>query len=188
MTGRWGECYFDHFVKFFGNPSGRMVFEQDAASPSIQVLSFDNVFQGCRVFATLGLSHYADELGCLGEVVAPADGGWNEIPTVLANALFHMVQHRMRIARGVAVGGVGRIRPRFAMSSQKTALYLTSPFGMPTGFEDVSCDGQIGQIYLGFLISEAELKYFAENGAEAFEDLIESKDVDPYNVMRATAI
>jgi hypothetical protein len=187
-TAQWGACYFDHFVKFFGNPSGRMIFEQDSASPSIQILSFDNIFEECRVFATLGLSHYADELGNTGEIVAPVDDCWQEVPVVLANALFYMVQNRMRLGRGVAIGGIGSIHQRLALSSQKSALYVTDPFGMPDGFESVPCNERVGRVYVGFFISDSEMKYFSKHGAESFEDLIETKDIDPYNLMRSSAI
>lgn len=185
--GEWGACYFDHFVRFLGPPAGRTVFEQNSASPSIQILSFDNVFADCRVFATLGLSHYSAELGNVGEVFAPVDNCWNDLPAVLANALFYMVQHNLRLGSGIAIEGIRSIHPQFALKSQKAALYLTNPFGMPIGFETVSCGSETGRIYLGFLLSEAEMQYFSQNGADAFESLIESKNVDPYHLKRASS-
>src|SRR5947209_16337544 len=103
MTANWGECYFDHYETFFSELTDRSIFEQDPESPSIQVLAYDQVFPDCRVFASLGLSHYAQELGKVGEVVVPVDDGWNDVPTLLANALFYMIQNRISLGWGIAI-------------------------------------------------------------------------------------
>jgi hypothetical protein len=188
MMERWGECYFDHYERFLKNLTGRHIFEQDGGSPSIQVLAYDKVFSGCRVFASLGLTHYSQELGQIGEVVVVADDGWAELPFVLANALFYLIQHSISLGWGIAIGGIENISPGFVRSYQKHALYLTHPFGLPESFARVQCDGTQGYVYLGFFISKTEFDYFAMRGASQFEELLQSSRVDPYNLHRPSTV
>jgi hypothetical protein len=188
MPENWGERYFDHYERFFNDLADRSVFEQDPYSPSIQVLSYDRVFPGCRVFASLGLSHDAEELGQVGEVMVPVDDGWADVPTLLANALFYMIQHRMPLGWGMAIDGIQNICRRFVRSHNKQALYLTNPFGLPEGFAEVECREAKGRVYLGFFISQSEFELFAEQGASQFEDLLESKGVDPCSLNRPSVV
>jgi hypothetical protein len=186
MSDRMGECYLDHYERFFKSPTTRNVFEQDNNSPSIQVLAYDNVFSGCRVFASLGLSHYSEELGQVGEVIVPVDEGWDDVPFLLANSLFYMIQQRMALGWGITINCIENICPEFVNAFQKPALYFTHPFGLPTEFSEVEYDGVFGHLYLGLFISNRELDYFLKHGAGQFEDVLQSSDIDPYNLRRPT--
>src|SRR5437868_7010163 len=132
-----GDLFYDHFVGFLGNPSSRSVFQQDAKSVPVQVLEFDGVFSGCKTFCSFGASAYATVLGENAEVVLPCDRGWNYCGELLANSLFYLIQHRMKIGTGIAISGLGKVAPVFAETFQKTALYLTEPIGFPEGFSVV---------------------------------------------------
>ncbi len=184
----WGQCYFDHFERLFRAPVERAVFEQSADEPSIQVLSFDGVFGGCRVFATLGLSHYPAELGRVAEVIVPVDSEWSAVPTLMANTFFHMIQTRQRIGRGVAISGLARIDPSFSHRAGKDALYFTDIYGLPAGSERVSCNGQSGGVYLGLFLSRVEYDLFRRRGAEGLEAAFERHAVDPYFLGRSSAV
>ncbi|MBX7136248.1 MAG: suppressor of fused domain protein [Fimbriimonadaceae bacterium] len=184
----WGACYLDHFAKWFRAPVARSVFEQGPYDPSIQVLSFDGVFEGCRVFATLGLSHYSADIGRVAEIVIPVDDEWAIVPGLVANVLFHMIQTRQHIGRGVAVSGLDRIDPSFCQRVGKRALYLTDIYGLPAGAERVICDGQSGALYLGLFISRGEYEMFRRDGAEGLEGEFERRGVDPYSVGRPSAV
>src|SRR2546423_1431025 len=92
----WGEVYLDHYERCFGDFASREVFTPHEPGPVIQVLSYDNVIQGCRVYASLGLTHYAREVGSVGEALvctAPCDD-W---PYILASVLFYLVNEPMEL-------------------------------------------------------------------------------------------
>lgn len=187
----WGDCYFDHFGKHFRAPIGREVFAQDPnepVEPTIQILSYDNVFKGCRLFASLGLTHYVEAVGKVAEIIVPADDAWELIPGLMANALFYMVQEKMGIGWGVAIARLDNVNGAFARRFGKSALYITNPFGLPKGVEEVTCSGQHGSLYEGLFLAEAEYRFFLEHGAERLEAVLEASVIDPYHLARAPVV
>jgi hypothetical protein len=183
-----GECFLDHFQRAFGEPVAREVFEQEGFPATIQVLSYDRVFKGCRLFCSLGLSHYEGSVGSLGEVYTVVDDGWPAIPCLLANSLFYMVQTRLALDQGTVVGGIENLHPRFSVEFGKTALYITNPYGLPAGSEYVDCSGTRGHVFLGLFISEAERIFLRSHGASVFEDVLEREGVDPYVLRRKDCV
>ena len=123
------------------------------------MLGFERVLRGCRLFATVGLTTYASELGRRAEALLIVDDGFDEAPHVLASSLFHMVQTRMKIGRGVSIDGVDVLAT-------------------------IAHDGEEAPVYLAFFISAAEHAWFAKHGADAFESALEAAQVDPYAVAR----
>ena len=126
-----GECYYDHFDSFFGNPIGRQSFAQNDGAPRIQILAYDNVLDGCMTFCSLGMSHYRKSAGLCGEIVMPVTNGWNAVPMILSNALFYIAQSNMRLGSGMCIGGVDKINPAFSSAFDKTALYFSYPYPFP---------------------------------------------------------
>jgi antitoxin YqcF len=110
----WGACYYDHYTSFFHEPFERKVFRQDDQSPSIQILAFDKVIDNCKVFCSLGLTHYRERVKTIGELFMPIDGGWDDIPYIFANALFYLVQKPLTLTRGSSISGIEVIAPEFA--------------------------------------------------------------------------
>ncbi len=188
--GDWGECYFDHFSKFCGDPIGRRVFEQDSAMPSIQILYYDNVFENCRVFCSLGLSHYFLELRELAEVVLVVDESWDDVPYILSNVLFFMIKEHITLGKGVSISGIRKLNPNFTKKFDKAALYFSKPQGFPTGFETVKCVGckNAGTVYSASFISQEEHNFFCEHGADDFEERLEFKEVDPFYLRRLSSV
>lgn len=184
----WGECYFDHFVKYFRTPVAREVFTQDPEEHTIQILAYDKVFAGCRLFASLGLSHYQEAVGSVGEIIVPADDAWDVVPGLVANTLFYMVQERIHIGRGVAVAGLAKVNAAFARRFGKGALYFTNAYGLPEGSEEVLCNGQRGSLYLGVFLTDTEYRLFLDQGAEGLESALESRQVDPYHLARISVV
>lgn len=184
----WGEHYYDHYSHFFREPIEVRRFSPVDLGPRIQVLAYDTVFRNCRVFASLGLSHYAPELHCVAEVVLPVNDAWELVPSLLANALFELVQQRLQLGWGMAVCGLEKLSPDFVASCGKSALYFTKPFDLPDDFPIVACEGQVGQVLLAMFVSSAEYEYFHQHGAEQLEQLLESEGVDPYNLTRPSIV
>ena len=104
-----------------------------------------------------------------------------------ANALFFLVEHRMKLGRGVAIAS-DDIEPDFAKKFGKTAIYFTNPFGLPSEFSIVKNNSDTGRIYMGVFITPAEFEYFSDRGAAEFESLLERKAVDPFDISRCSSI
>ena len=184
----WGTCYYDHFVNYLGSPIARHIFEQNKNDPTIQILAFDGVFESCRVFCSLGLTHYIPEMNLAAEVYVAVDDAWQEVPYVLANTLFFMIQRRMQLGWGISISGIRNILPSFVEKFDKSALYLTTPFNLPDAFNHVSCDQEEGFIYLGVFISREEEVFFRNQGAKALEQIFAEKEIDPFHLRRLSCI
>ena len=184
---KWGECYYDHFEKFLGKPSGREKFEQKPDMPMIQVIHYDNIFDNCRAFCSFGFSRYVAEVGEVAEVFMPIDEGWDTTARILADTLFQIVQRHMRIGWGMTFR-FANIFPDFTRKYGKAAIYFSNPFGVPQGFSQVQCEGEVGSVYPACYISEAERQYFLEHGAVNFENLFEEKNVDVFQLTRPSVV
>jgi hypothetical protein len=188
MSYNLGECYFDHFTSYFRNVSTRDVFQQDAVNPTIQILGYDKVISRCRVFSSLGLSHYASEVGAIAEICCPVDDGWSSVPSIIANTLFYMVQDRVQIGRGVSVGSLQNVDQRFAHEFHKSAIYFTVPFGFPESFNTLDCGSARGSVFMAFFLSSAEHDFFLDHGTDRFEELLRRRDFDPFELSRESCI
>ena len=160
----------------------------DQTSPSIQLLAYDGVFTGCRVYTSLGLSHYSSELGGVNEIVVAVDDLVQDVPHVVANALFYLVKNRLKLGWGVAVDGIEYIRPSFARKYQKNALYFTRLFDLPSECASVKSENGCGALLSAFFISKPEFDFFAKHGAERFESLLENQSLDPYHLARMSIL
>jgi hypothetical protein len=188
MTGEinWGEGYLDHYENCFGKFAAREVFTPHQPGPRIQVLSYDNVIRGCRVYASLGLTHYAEEVGSVGEALvctAPC-ADW---PSILASALFYLVSTRMELGWGMVVGGVEVVAPDFVQRYAKPALYFSLPTLFPDHVRRVRRAGATGGLYLVTPITQTERDYFTAHGAREFEKLLERSRVDTLELDRPSA-
>lgn len=182
----WGGAFYDHFVEYLGEPVDREIYAQDEESPSIQILQYEDVFEDCIVFASLGLSKYASEQGGYREVCLVTDDAFEESETILANTLFYAIGAGLEIGQGVSISGVANIDPEFARKYDKHALYFTLPFAFPDGYEKL--EQLDGYVYWAFFISQKEHEFFVTNGAEAFENLLEEQEVDPFDIKRPSML
>lgn len=184
---KWGDCIYDHFTRFLGEPFYGEKFEQAPDAPSIQVLVFQDVFGGCRAFCSFGLSKYQHLLGEVAEVCIAVDDGWDETPDIFAATLFAIVQRQMHLRSGIAIyfRNWQSNFSEFATQFGKPAIYITvPPLNLPSEFGRIVCGNETAQLYLAFYISEGEYNYYVEHGADKFEDLLEARDVDVFNIRR----
>lgn len=186
----YGELYYDHYIKFLGQPAGRELFVHNEHMPSIQVLHYQNVFDDCIVYATLGLSQYNDIIGNHLEVSMAVDEGFDRAGYILANTLYYAIANRMQLGRGVAISGIENVDPSFTEQYDKAAVYLTDPFAFPAEYSTLSTGNpeKEGRMLSAIFITQSEYDYFSEHGTELFEDLLESKDVDPFHISRMSIV
>ncbi|PEZ09142.1 hypothetical protein CN326_03685 [Bacillus sp. AFS018417] len=186
----YGELYYDHYSKYLGDPIDREVFKNNEELPSIQILKYENVFEECLVFNTLGFSKYEEIVGDNVEISMVVDGAFNSTGYILANALFYCIGNGIEIGRGTAISGIESIDKSFVQKYNKSAVYFTEPFAFPEEYSDVrtGSEDQDGKILLAFFISRSEYECFVKYGTEKFEELLEENDVDPFNVSRKSII
>jgi hypothetical protein len=184
----WGEEFYDHYQRFLKKPSGRRVFEGFEERASIQILTYKNIFEGCQVFASLGLTHYVSEVKGVAEAILITDAGFEHCSAVLANVLFYMVREEQSMRRGATVNGVKNIDKEFYERFGKNSVYFTTPYGFPDGFEIVDSGFDKGQVFLACLITEDESGYLREFGVDRFEDLLEQQQVDIFDIGRPSVV
>jgi hypothetical protein len=187
----WGSAFYDHFAKYHGGePKKRSIYKQSEETPSIQILRYENVFEGCTVFSSLGISNYVSLLGTVAEASLVTDFAPDESESILANTLFHIINEKIEFGRGVSINGVSNINKEFSKAFDKNALYFTTPYAFPEGYERVITPGATGEglIFLSFFISQREHEYFVANGAEKFENMLVDCNVDPFDLKRVSVI
>lgn len=186
MTTGWGEAYFDHFERYFRSPDRVEVYRSED-HPTVQVLEYDRVFEGCRVFATVGVSHFAKQLGGPAEVVVPVDGGYEAVSLLLGTAPVSLSHNRQPLARGSVLAGIEEVSPGFVRAFGKDALYFTEPYGLPEEFGLVCHEGMHGRVYFGIFISRRELAVLDRVGAAEFETRFQGAHADPFALGRPSA-
>ncbi|WP_229675665.1 suppressor of fused domain protein [Saccharibacillus kuerlensis] len=190
MMINYGELYYDQYSKFLGQPFDREIFENNKCMPNIQVLKYKNVFEECYVYNTLGLSKYDDVIGSNLEVSMVVDEGFDSAAYILANTLYYCLANQMQMGRGVAISGIKNVDHEFAQLYNKDAIYFTDPFAFPEEYSTVLTDNheKNGRILLAIFITTSEYEYFSKHGADLFEEILESKDVDPFHIRRDSVL
>lgn len=186
-----GDCIYNHFLQFLGEPLYSEKFEQATDMPSIQILVFGDVFGGCRAFCSFGLSHYRDLMGEVAEVCLAANDGWEESPSILVASMFAVLQNRANLRSGVAFL-FREWHPsfqRFASRFDKPAIYITvPPLNLPVDFSRIVCDSEVAQLYFAFYLSQSEYSYYIERGPDKLEDLFEANAVDVFDLHRVSVV
>src|SRR5262249_21385075 len=170
MNVNWSECYLRHFAHYFGKPSDAETYRPSEASPPLQLAIYDRGYKNHRVFASVGLTHYAADLKTLGEVIVLSDTAWKEVPFLMVNSLFFLIQKRIPLEPGVTVGGVANLNPDLAEYFDKSALFYMDATGFPPGFDTVACGEEEGRVFQGVFVSESEERFIRNKGASAFEE------------------
>lgn len=189
-----GTDYYDHYEKFLGNPIDYIIFEDDKIPKKIQILVYDNVFDNCLVFASLGFSHYADSVGGeFAEIILAADEEFEAIPELLFNSIRSIILQKMDFSWGLSITGLEKINKDFFNRTNKNSLYFTLPLILPTEFSEIKSQNKFimkknlkPHAYMAFFISDLENNYFKKYGAEKFEDLLETNNVDPLEIYRSS--
>lgn len=186
----YGQLYYDHYIEILGEPIDREVFRNNAEMPSIQVLKYENVFEECLVYNTLGYSKYEEIVGLNAEVSLVVDAGFNSAGYILANALFYSIANEFQMGRGIAISGIESIDKTFVQKYNKSAIYFTEPFAFPEKFKLIQTgnEDKDGRMLLAFFITQSEYEFFVKHGTEKFEDMLEEMDVDPFNIERRAAV
>lgn len=176
-----GELIINHYEEYLGIFEEARLFKGDENMPSIQLLQYDKVFDGCKVYASLGISKFSELIQNTCEVVMIVDDDYQNTCSILANVLFYIIKNNMSFGRGTYVEGIKNINQDFSFKHNKDAIYFTEPYAFPDEFSDISKDVKM---YLAFFISEKECNYIKKHGCEKFEDYLEENNVDIMDINR----
>lgn len=188
MTPHWNDCYFDHYVEFFGEPVDGKRFRGFGDESLIEVYAYDGVFSGSRVFCTVGLSRFQNAIKQTAEVYTAVDDAWDMVPFLVANTLFYIIRKGIEFGWGISINGIEEINPQFAEKYKKAAVYFTLPADLPMEFNKVQCGDEIGKVYSAVFLSEKEHQFVRQNGPVKFEEVMSEKGVDPFALSRSSAI
>jgi len=178
-----GGMYFDHLARHFGMATRRSVFQQQPSSPSVQILEYDHVMAGCRLFATLGLTHFRNGPAPWSELFTIADAEWNTVPQILSTCAFFADGIRLHVERGIAIR-FERTFGEFVSRTGKVALYVTEPFGELARTFVIEPTRPDYRLLCGIFISAQEYDLFVGAGWEEFEGVLERAAVDPFELGR----
>ncbi|MCI0463736.1 MAG: suppressor of fused domain protein [Gemmataceae bacterium] len=170
MHNPWDRCYYEHFTTYFGKPFDLATYNPGEDLPPLRLLTHDQVYPRYRLYASLGLTAYAQEVKDLAEAILLADGAHDEVPFLFVNSLFFIARQRIPLTTPFAIGGVDRLAPNFAQQFDKSAIFFNVADGFGEGFEVVPCEGEEGHVYQGVFISEAEHDYLKRHGPDAFNE------------------
>ena len=181
-----GGMYFDHLAHHFGTAARRSVFQLEPSSPSVQILEYDHVMAECRLFATLGLTHFRSGPAPWSELFTIANAEWDTIPQILSSCVFFVEGIRLHVERGIAIR-FSREFGEFVSRTGKVALYITEPFGELARTFVVEPTRSDYRLLCGIFISQREYDVFVSAGWEEFEGVLKRAAVDPFDLGRESA-
>jgi hypothetical protein len=188
MSVHWPRIFWQHYQRHFGKPYDWQDYEQDQLTTPLRLVTYDRAYREFKVFASVGLTEYAEELRTLGEVIALADAAPNDVPVLLVNALFFMINKCIPLASRCCIGGVDVLLPRFAEQFGKAALYFMPATGFREGFDRIEADGETAQVFQGIFVSPQEHAYIGRHGGEEFEARLQDSDADPCSLRRPSLV
>lgn len=178
-----GELLLDHYERFLGAYIGADIYHN--GRQELQILGFPNAIENSMVFATFGVSKYADMISNQCEMVLAVDEAYDECAELFANAVFYILSNQMAFGKGILIEGAGNIVGDFTEKFQKSALYFTDVFLLPTDFAAVT--GAL-RIYMCFFVSPKEAEFIKKYGSGKFENLLEQSEADVIALKRASIL
>ncbi len=168
MAAWWTDVYAARFSQMFdGGPVARWGFRPEWPGPELDICAFPAA-SGGRVFCSLGLTHYAGQLGEIAEVMLSVERGWESTPALLARTLFRAVEERVALRPGLALECAEEVRPGIG----RRGLYLSLPEVPLRRLCSVHHAGWTGWILRASLISAQDGAYLLRHGRGSFEALL----------------
>lgn len=173
MENNIAEKLLSHYEEYLGgHPSVQLYKNQEGAS--IQVLEYENVFEGCKTYMSFGLSNFGADIHNKCELVLNVDDDFDRASCVFANVLMYLVENNAHFYKGSYIGGISAFDGDFCAEHKKSGVYITEAYPFPEEF--LKC-GDI-KIYMCFFVSEQELEYLEKYGSDGFEDYLEDNEID----------
>ena len=178
-----GELILNHYQYFLGDYIASDPYSDN--THQVQLMGFKDVIEDCLLFATFGMSGYAEEIKNCCEVVLATECDYDKCAEIFMNAIFYILENKMNFGKGVLIEGINNIDAEFTKKYNKTALYFTNIYILPEEFAIINNQCKI---YMAFFVSEKEAQYIKEKGSEKFEDVLEQNNIDVINIDRESVI
>lgn len=156
----------------------------------VDVIHIDNMYEnGLKGYGTIGAYDYdigmtVDGKSLRVEFVGIARSNVKLFPNILSTCAFKIVNAHFACKPGLVYPDVVKM---YYPNVNMKHLYLVTPF-----LWDGEYTIDIGPYIVTWLqvipISDAELEYIKRNGSEAFEDLLDKKEVDFLNLNRPSIV
>jgi len=139
-------------------------------------------------YGTIGLSDTALKWGdgefmTRIELCAAANSSISFFPNIVASAAFNIMRKKILCYPGSAMLNYVK---EYYNDTQLPHLYFTSPFLWEDDLKSVELQTKTVSWLLCFPISQNEYNYLNENGDEKFETLLESSEVDIFDINRSS--
>lgn len=172
-----GEGFLDHYERFFpGCMAGRVSFRPSTTDTFLQILVYERVLAGAKVFATLGLSRLADKANPY-ELIAVADSDWDLVPRLLAEVALELVRRYPKMSWGPAITGLERVDPEFVARTGKSAAYVTAAHWFGEEFGAFSCGPSRAVVWMVVFVTADEFAFIKARGPETFEERVVNVDL-----------
>ena len=183
-----GELFLNHFEKYLSKFANAEIFASDDGFHRLQIISYLNVFEGCVMFASFGLSKCYEKYKKYIEVYSVIDSPPEEFSYLMSSVLLSAIENKFVLKRGTAIRGLSRVSSQFVEKYNKQAIYFTRPHILPEEFRSVKSLEANSEIFQIIFITDDEYKYIIENGVDKFEVLLDSSDIDVFNLHRSGII
>ncbi|MGK5049763.1 suppressor of fused domain protein [Janthinobacterium sp. GB4P2] len=166
-------------------------FLDETESANIYVLEAkDSPGVGLTSFATIGLSDHplffnGDEFEARTELIGACDSNRKDFAHILATSSFFIINSKWFCAPGIIFPGVVEMHN---LSKTMSDVYFTNPFLWGDKFHSLTLHEKTVAWLLAIPISKSETKFAAEFGPEKLEELFSKKDIDIFDLNRASVV
>ena len=163
----------------------------DQRKSDVYLLQAENVPQlGVTSFATIGLSDHplffeGKEFEARVELVGACHSGCPNYANVLATAAFCIINSKWFCAPGMIFPGV---LDMYDLSSTMSDIYFAHPFLWGDRLMSTILGGRTIAWLLAVPVSKAETEFARKFGPKKLEELFVEKDIDIFNLNRASVI
>lgn len=167
------EMILNHCEEFLGNYTRAQLYKNENGE-SIQILEYENVFEGCKTYMSFGVSNFSGDIHNRCEIVLNVDNDFDRASCLFANVLMYLVENKVHFYKGSYIGEIAEFDEEFCAKYKKAGIYITEAYPFPEEFS--MCDDI--KIYMCFFISNEELDYLKKYGSDRFEDYLEENEID----------
>lgn len=166
-------------------------FLDEAENANIYVLEAkDSPEVGLTSFATVGLSDHPlffneNEFETRTELIGACDSNRKDFAHILATSSFFIINSKWFCAPGIIFPGVVEMHN---LSKTMSDVYFTNPFLWEDKFQPLPLHGKTVAWLLAIPISKSETKFAEEFGPDKLEELFSEKDVDIFDLNRASVV
>lgn len=178
-----GERILVHYDNYLGDFVNSSLFCSDDNAINIQLLRYDNVFEGCNTYASLGITKYSNQIHSKYEIIYSIDKDYEKSSCMIATTMIYILSKGLHITKGSYVEGVDIFDLEFCQSHNIGGVYFTECYPFPEEFSVIEKDVKM---YMAFFISKDEVAIIDEKGSDEFENELEMHDIDIMELDRIT--